>query len=102
MESTEGQRFLVLEYLPGGTLRSHLKALQSRDAELPVGEVLDYGIQMAEALAHAHQNHIVHRDIKSDNVMLAGEGRVKLTDFGLAKGRGAERAGQAFRSGRIV
>jgi len=89
VESTEGQRFLVLEYLPGGTLRSHLKALQSRDAELPVGEVLDYGIQMAEALAHAHDNHIVHRDVKSDNVMLAGEGRVKLTDFGLAKLRGA-------------
>jgi len=89
VESTEGQKFLVLEYLPGGTLRSHLKELGSRDRELPVGELLDYGIQMAEALAHAHENHIVHRDVKSDNVMLAGEGRVKLTDFGLAKLRGA-------------
>jgi len=89
IDEVEGQKFLVLEYIPGGTLKSRLKDLKSEDAEFSIGEALDYGIQAAEALAHAHRHHIVHRDIKTDNLMLTEEGTVKLTDFGLAKLRGS-------------
>ena len=78
------QRFLVLEYIPGGTLKTKIKKLQSEDRELPITDVIEYGIQMADGLAHAHRHHIIHRDIKSDNIMLTEDGKVKITDFGLA------------------
>ncbi len=82
------QRYLVLEYIPGGTLKTKLKQLKSEDKRFSVADVINYGIQIAEALAHAHLHHIVHRDVKTDNIMLTAERKVKLTDFGLAKLRG--------------
>lgn len=84
----EGLPFLVLEYLPGGTLKSKLRQLRAEDLDLPIGEGLDYGIQIAEALAHAHRHAIVHRDVKTDNLLVNAEGKAKLTDFGLARLRG--------------
>jgi serine/threonine protein kinase/tetratricopeptide (TPR) repeat protein len=89
IDELDGHKFLVLEYIPGGTLKSKLKYLKSEDKEFSLAEVLDYGIQAAEALAHAHRHQIVHRDVKTDNLMLTEEGKVKLTDFGLAKLRGS-------------
>lgn len=83
------QKFLVLEYLPGGTLKSRIKKLQSEGKELPLAQIVDYGLQFAEGLSHAHRHSIVHRDVKTDNVMLTEEGKVKITDFGLAKLRGS-------------
>ncbi len=85
IDEANGKKFLVLEYIPGGTLKENLKRLKDENKELTIAEVIDDGIQIAEGLAHAHRNHIVHRDIKSDNIMLTSEGKVKITDFGLAK-----------------
>ncbi|HTP12268.1 MAG TPA: protein kinase [Bacteroidota bacterium] len=88
-DETDGRMFLALEFLPGGTLKSKVKRHRSKETQFTVKEVLDYGIQLAEGLAHAHKRQIVHRDVKTDNVMLTEEGRVKITDFGLAKLIGA-------------
>lgn len=88
VDQADGQRFLVLEYLPGGTLKSKIKQLQSSGKEFSLSQIVDYGIQIAEGLAHAHRHGIVHRDIKTDNVMITEEGKVKITDFGLAKLKG--------------
>jgi serine/threonine protein kinase/tetratricopeptide (TPR) repeat protein len=86
LEEAGDQKFLVLEYIEGGTLRQEMRRHQ-----LSVSQVLEYAIQIAEGLAHAHKKGIVHRDIKTDNVMISGEGKLKITDFGLAKFRGISR-----------
>ncbi len=72
--------FIVLEYLEGGTLKEKLK-----ERQFTISEILGFAIQIAEGLSHAHHRSIVHRDIKTDNVMLTGDGQLKITDFGLAK-----------------
>lgn len=71
---------LVLEYLPGGTLRS-----RSGAQPLSLAEIVDFGLQIADGLAHAHQHGVVHGDIKTENVMFSEDGRLKITDFGSAR-----------------
>ena len=76
----DGHDFIAMELIPGQALSTKLLA-----GPLAIDVVLHYGLQMAEALAHAHQNRVIHRDLKSANVMVTSEGRLKVLDFGLAK-----------------
>jgi eukaryotic-like serine/threonine-protein kinase len=75
----DGTDYLVMEYLDGETLAQRLAR-----GRLPVDQALQYGLQIADALAAAHRAGIVHRDLKPGNVMLTKSG-AKLLDFGLAK-----------------
>ena len=75
----EGQAFIVMEHVEG----KPLSALIPSDG-LPPESVIRYGTQIADALAHAHERGIVHRDLKSANVVITPEGRAKVLDFGLA------------------
>jgi eukaryotic-like serine/threonine-protein kinase len=72
--------FMAMEYVEGETLRQHISR-----ARMTLGQVLDVTVQVASALAAAHQAGIVHRDIKPENIMLRTDGYVKVLDFGLAK-----------------
>lgn len=81
----EGRPCLVLEYLPGGTLQKKLAKIHAHGEFLPYHTVLSYAIQVAEGLAHAHGHGVLHRDIKPGNLMFTEDGRLKITDFGLAK-----------------
>ena len=76
----EGQAFIVMEHVEG----KPLSALIPSDG-LPPESVIRYGTQIADALAHAHERGVVHRDLKSANVVITPEGRAKVLDFGLAK-----------------
>lgn len=78
-ESDEAH-YIVSEFINGETLREVLKK-----NPLKLSEVLDISIQMANALAAAHEAHLVHRDIKPENIMIRPDGFVKILDFGLAK-----------------
>lgn len=72
--------FIAMEYIDGSTLRQ----LISR-GELDIPSAIEVGIQVADALATAHEAGIIHRDIKSDNIMVTKDGHPKILDFGLAK-----------------
>jgi len=76
----EGEPFIITEFIEGKTLRQQMAA-----ATMMLREALDVAIQVASALAAAHEAGIVHRDIKPENVMVRRDGLVKVLDFGLAK-----------------
>ena len=91
-DSLDGDLFIVMELITGGSLRQYIKGFQDQGQLMNVAEVLDIGIQMADALYYAHQQGLIHRDIKPDNVVLrpidgsaASKFQPVLTDFGLAK-----------------
>jgi serine/threonine-protein kinase len=75
-----GVPFIAMEFVHGRTLTAIL-----RQAVPPLREALDYGVQITEALQHAHDHGIVHRDLKSSNVIIDAEGRAIVLDFGLAR-----------------
>lgn len=71
---------LVMEYVPGLTLAARLA-----EAPLSIAEAVRFGIEILEALAEAHRHGIVHRDLKTENVLVTPDGHVKVFDFGIAK-----------------
>ena len=76
----DGNYFIVMEYIDGKTLKSLVK----KRGALTLPEVLDIMLQLTSAIACAHDSYIIHRDIKPQNVMILDDGRVKITDFGIA------------------
>src|SRR5574340_39807 len=77
---SDGQAYIAMELVEGRTLTARLA-----QGALPTDEILRVGQQVADALAHAHERSVVHRDLKSANMILTPEGRVEVLDFGLAK-----------------
>lgn len=80
IDQADGVDFIAMEYVPGTTLDRQIPR-----KGMPIGTVLDLGIQMASGLAAAHSAGIVHRDLKPANAMVSDTGQVKILDFGLAK-----------------
>ncbi|MBQ3789375.1 MAG: Stk1 family PASTA domain-containing Ser/Thr kinase [Lachnospiraceae bacterium] len=77
----KGIYYIVMELVDGITLKKYIEKKQ----RLTVKEAVSIAIQVAMGLEAAHNNHIVHRDIKPQNIMISKEGKVKVTDFGIAK-----------------
>ena len=78
--TSDGAPYIVSDLLEGETLRAGLAG-----GALPAREATEYGIQIPNGLAAAHEKDIVHRDLKPENLFLTTDGRVKILDFGLAK-----------------
>ena len=72
---------LVMEYIEGETLKDKI----NRDGAMPWQQVVKYGIQIANALAYAHSNQIIHKDVKSQNIIIDKHDTVKITDFGISQ-----------------
>jgi serine/threonine-protein kinase len=73
--------YIVLEYVDGKTLKEYIE----EKGPLSTEETVRIGIQICDALEHAHKNKIIHRDIKPHNILITKDGRVKVTDFGIAR-----------------
>jgi serine/threonine protein kinase len=80
VRQANGKTFIVMEYVEGRSLGDLIPA-----GGLPVESVVRYGLQIADALTSAQEKGIVHRDLKSSNIVITPEGRVKGLDFGLAR-----------------
>jgi beta-lactam-binding protein with PASTA domain/predicted Ser/Thr protein kinase len=90
----EGTYYIAMEYLEGRTL----KELLVRNGPTPIPVSIEYARQILGALAFAHRNGIVHRDIKPHNIVVGSDGRLKVTDFGIARSG----ASQMTEAGSIV
>jgi len=83
IDEAEGECFISMAYIEGKSIKELIKG-----KKLSIEEILRIAIQIGEGLNAAHKKDIIHRDIKSDNIMLTHEGLVKIMDFGLAKLKG--------------
>lgn len=87
-ESPDGLHYFVMEFVEGKTLYDLMAPPpQGEGKSFSEAEALDVGIQIADALAHAHQRGLIHRDVKPKNIILTPQGIAKLTDLGLARQR---------------
>lgn len=77
----DGVDYIVMELAEGVTLKEYIR----RVGHLSAKKTVDISIQIAAAIAHAHKNHIIHRDIKPQNILISENGTIKVTDFGIAK-----------------
>jgi serine/threonine protein kinase/Tol biopolymer transport system component len=94
VEEHDGQPFIVMELLEGETLREYIarfaNSAEGGSRGIPVVQMLDIAVQIAEGLNAAHQKGVIHRDIKPANIFVTSRGKVKILDFGLAKLVGVE------------
>jgi len=74
-------KYIVMEYIDGITLREYMK----RNSPIGIEKALDFTMQILSALQHAHEKGVVHRDIKPQNIMVQANGKLKVTDFGIAQ-----------------
>ncbi|MDP3025037.1 MAG: serine/threonine-protein kinase [candidate division Zixibacteria bacterium] len=86
IDEVEGECFICMEYIEGKNLKDRIES-----APLKIAEAIGIALQIAEGLQEAHQKRIIHRDIKSANIMQTTRGQVKIMDFGLAKLAGQTR-----------
>ena len=87
IQEHEQQPFIVMEYVEGENLSNYIRTADSQ--LLKMSDVLEWVLQIAAALEVAHGKDIVHRDIKSENIMVTKSKQIKVMDFGLAKLRGS-------------
>ncbi|GHO99601.1 hypothetical protein KSF_096490 [Reticulibacter mediterranei] len=78
-DAQQGRPFLVLDYAPGGSLRQR----HARGARVPSGRVVEYVRQVADALSYAHEQKLIHRDVKPENMLVGRMDEVLLSDFGI-------------------
>ncbi|MHC4188638.1 MAG: serine/threonine-protein kinase, partial [Planctomycetota bacterium] len=100
VKEAEGVVHLILEYIPGQTLAERIAK-----KPLKLEEALTIALQIAEAVAAAHEHDVIHRDLKPGNIKITQEGKVKVLDFGLAKAVGGEVADQqstVTEPGRVI
>src|SRR5262245_18386334 len=76
----DGRQFIVFEYVDG----MNLKELMTQEGPVSAREAIELALQVARGLSFAHENGLVHRDVKPQNVLLDGDGSAKITDFGIA------------------
>lgn len=81
VNETSGTYYIVMEYVEGITLKQYI----AKNGKLPVKEATSIAIQIAQGMEAAHNAGIVHRDIKPANVLISREGKIKVTDFGIAR-----------------
>jgi TolB-like protein/Flp pilus assembly protein TadD len=99
-QETEDVAYLILEYIPGQTLAERITK-----KPLKLQEALSIALQIAEAVAAAHEHNVIHRDLKPGNIKITPEGKVKVLDFGLAKAVGGEALDQqstVTEPGRVI
>lgn len=94
---TGRSKYIVMEYIEGVTLREYMK----RNAPLGIDRAIDFSMQILSALQHAHEKGVVHRDIKPQNIMVQANGKLKVTDFGIAQISDTKQANSGVAMGTV-